>query len=102
MRIKKVYDELGDQFTLLGVDIGPFIGLGSREDGQELLKELNITYPAGTTLEESTVAQYKVRGMPTTLFLTSSGEIFDTHTGLLDERTFRNKVQDLLRASGGS
>ncbi len=99
---QKVYDELGDQFTLLGVDIGPFIGLGSREDGQELLKELNVTYPAGTTLEESTVAQYKVRGMPTTLFLTSSGEIFDTHTGLLDERTFRNKVQDLLRASGGS
>ncbi|MEK7276694.1 MAG: TlpA disulfide reductase family protein [Chloroflexota bacterium] len=99
---QKVYDELGDQFILLGVDIGPFIGLGSREDGQALLRELNITYPAGTTFEAGTVEQYKVRGMPTTVFLTSEGGIFDTHAGLLDEETFRNKVQNLIQASGGS
>ena len=99
---QKVYDELGDRFILLGVDIGPFIGLGSREDGQALLRELNITYPAGTTFEAGAVEQYTVRGMPTTVFLTSKGEILDTYTGLMDEATFRNKVQNLIQASGGS
>lgn len=93
-----VYDELGDQFILLGLDIGPFIGLGSREDGRKLLQELGITYPAGTTFEEGVVAEYRVRGMPTTVFLTASGEIAETQTGLLDERTFRNKVESLIQS----
>jgi len=99
---QKVYDELGDQFVLLGLDIGPFTGLGSREDGQRLLRELGISYPAGTTFEEITVAEYKVRGMPTTVFLTASGEIYDTHIGLLDEQTLRVKVERLLQDTGGS
>jgi len=97
-----VYDELGGRFLLLGLDIGPFIGLGSREDGQRLLRELGITYPAGTTFEEITVAEYKVRGMPTTVFLTPRGEIFDTHIGLLDKRAFRDKVESLLQEASGS
>jgi len=92
-----VYDELGGQFILLGLDIGPFIGLGSREDGQNLLRELGITYPAGTTFEQGVVTEYRVRGMPTTVFLTASGEIVDTHIGLLDEKTFQSKVESLLQ-----
>ena len=98
---QEIYDKSKDQFILLGLDIGPFIGLGSREDGQNLLQELNITYPAGTTFEASIVTQYQIRGMPTTVFLNSNGEIFDTYTGLLDERTFQNKLQSLLQASEG-
>lgn len=99
---QNVYDELGDQFILLGLDIGPFIGLGSNEDGQNLLQELNITYPAGTTFAASTVVAYKIRGMPTTVFLTPKGEIFDTHTGFLDEATLREKVEKLIQAWGAS
>lgn len=99
---QRVYDELGDQFILVGLDIGPFVGLGSREDGQSLLGELGITYPAGTTFEAGTVAAYKVRGMPTTVFLTPDGGILETHTGLLTESALRDKVQALIRASGDS
>jgi thiol-disulfide isomerase/thioredoxin len=99
---QRVYDELGDQFILLGLDIGPFIGLGSREDGQRLLEELGITYPAGTTFEEVTVAKYNVRGMPTTVFLTASGEIYDTTIGLIDEQTLRSKVESLIQEAGGA
>ncbi len=98
---QEIYDESKDQFILLGLDIGPFIGLGSREDGRNLLRELNITYPTATTFEASVVTQYQIRGMPTTVFLTSNGEIFDTYTGLLDERAFQNKLQSLLQASEG-
>ena len=99
---QRVYEELGDRFVLLGLDVGPFTGLGSRADGQALLRELGITYPAGTTFREGVMADYKVRGMPTTVFLTASGQVLDTHVGLLDEKTFRSKVESLLQEAGGS
>lgn len=95
-----VYEEMGDQFVLLGVDIGPFVQLGSREDGRALLRELGVTYPAATTFDGTVVTEYKIRGMPTTVFLTSEGEIFDTHAGLLTDSALRSKVQELLAASG--
>lgn len=97
-----VYDELGDQLILVGLDVGPFVGLGTNEDGRNLLQELNITYPAGTTFDASTVAAYKIRGMPTTVFLTSDGMIFEVHTGILDEATLREKVEKLIQASEAS
>ena len=99
---QRVYDELGDRFVLLGLDVGPFTGLGSRADGQALLRELGITYPAGTTFQEGVMVDYKVRGMPTTVFLTANGQVLDTHVGLLDEKTFRSKVENLLQEAGGS
>ena len=99
---QRVYEELGDRFLLLGLDVGPFTGLGSRADGQALLRELGITYPAGTTFQEGVMVDYKVRGMPTTVFLTANGQVLDTHVGLLDEKTFRSKVENLLQEAGGS
>ncbi|RME42281.1 MAG: TlpA family protein disulfide reductase [Chloroflexi bacterium] len=93
---QSVYDEMEDQFILLGVDIGPYVGLGSREDGKKLVQELNITYPVGTTFDPSTVARYKIRGMPTTVFLNADGEIVETHPGFLDTATLRSKIQTLF------
>ncbi len=98
---QKVYNDLGDQFILLGVDVGPFVGLGSHEDAQRLLRELNITYPTATTPDSDVVVNYKVRGMPTTVFLTPDGEIVETHVGFLDEATLRDKLQDLFRVKSG-
>jgi thiol-disulfide isomerase/thioredoxin len=40
-------DSARDKFTLIGVDVGSFVGLGSRDDGKALLRELKITFPAG-------------------------------------------------------
>ena len=41
------HEEFKDQVTLLGIDLGPFTGLGSHEDADELLQELGVTYPDG-------------------------------------------------------
>lgn len=98
---QQVYDEMGDQFVLVGLDIGPFVHLGSREDGRALLQELGITYPAATTFNQDIVNEYKIRGMPTTVFLTPDGEIFNTHTGLLNTESLRSEVQAVLQASDG-
>lgn len=50
-----VNDAYADEIVLVGVDIGPYVGLGSRADGRALLRELGITYAVGTTFDENVV-----------------------------------------------
>ena len=100
--LQAVSDEYQDRVLLFGLDVGPFIGLGSNEDGRALLQELSITYPAGTTLNPDVVREYKVLGMPTTYFITPEGEIYETWTGLLTEGKLTELVEGLLTASATS
>jgi len=37
---------------MLAVDVGPYTGLGTRDDGLALLRDLKITFPAGTVFNE--------------------------------------------------
>ena len=50
----------------------------SSRDARNLLKELEITYPAGFTGDSSVVHKYKVVGMPNTVFINPDGTIFET------------------------
>ena len=95
-----LYDQNGSKFTLIGVDIGPFIGLGSHEDGKALLRELRITFPAGATADVRTVRNYQILGMPTTVFITPQGRILRKHTGLLTRGQMDAFLAELLLASG--
>ncbi len=95
-----LYDQNGSKFTLIGLDIGPFIGLGSHADGKALLRELRITFPAGTTADARTVRNYQIVGMPTTMFITPQGRILRKHTGLLTRGQMDAFLAELLRASG--
>lgn len=88
------------KFTLIGIDIGPFVGLGSREEGKALLRELKIVFPAGTTFGARTVENYQILGMPTTVFITPDGKIYRKHTGLLTREQMFKFTEELLRASG--
>jgi len=97
--LQEVYEEHKDRVLLFGLDIGPFVGLGSREDGQALLEELNITYPAGTTFDADAVRDYQVLGMPTTYFIKPNGEIINQWTGLLTKDKTIELVEELLAAS---
>ena len=100
---QRVYDDLGDEFTMIGVDIGPFVGLGSHDDARRLLKEFNIRYPTAYAEDASPVRDYGVGSMPTTVFITPDGQIFDKRIGFLSEDRLRSKLQDLLAwSSSGS
>ncbi len=80
---QQFYNEFKDDVTLLGVDIGPFMRLGSQTDAENLLRELNITYPAGFTDDGGVPRKYRVTSMPTTVFIKSNGEIFEKKSGAL-------------------
>ena len=64
-----VYDQMGDDFIFLGLDIGPFVRLGDRQDARNLLQRLNITYPAGYVHNRDAMEKFRVTGTPTTVFL---------------------------------
>ena len=90
------YDRFKDRATLIGIDLGQFTGLGSQENARELLQELGVTYPAGFTSESSVVKDFKVLGMPTTVFIRADGTIFEKWSGALNEDTLADKTNAML------
>jgi thiol-disulfide isomerase/thioredoxin len=99
---QEVSEDYQGQIVLLGLDVGPFTALGSREDGQALLQELSITYPAGTTFDDQVIRSFEVLGMPTTFFITPEGEVFEKWTGILTSDKMGELVDALLAASSNS
>jgi len=99
--LQEIYEGYGDRILLLGLDVGPFVGLGSQADGQALLAELGVTFPAGTTTDDNVVRDYALLGMPTTYFISPEGELIETWTGLLTKGKMVELVEQLLVASAG-
>ena len=100
--LQQAYEKHGDRVLVLGVDVGPFIGLGSQSDGRALLDELGITFPAGTTPDVKIMRDYKVLGTPATYFLKPNGEIIQQRNGLLGESQLNGFIEALIEASAGS
>jgi thiol-disulfide isomerase/thioredoxin len=91
-----VYDDRGDEVTIIGVDIGQQQFLGSREDGQKLLVDLGLTYPAGTTFDTGVVRDFRVVGMPTTFFINTDGSLLRAWSGLLTEEKINEFIDEML------
>lgn len=96
---QRLYDEYGDKFIMLGVDVGPYVGLGTRQDALDFLEEFGITYPTARSLTFQPLEDYGVHGMPTTVFIGSNGDIFSSHVGLLPERDAERELLRLLQSS---
>jgi len=96
---QEVYNERQDEFLLLGVDVGRFTGLGSRSDAVDLLNELGITYPTVYVESDNLIREYNVFGMPTTVFMTASGDVVSQKSGFLSGGELRDRTQEMLDAS---
>ena len=94
--LQNFYNEFEDRATLIGIDIGRFTGLGSEQDARDLLKELGITYPTGFTNDSSVVKNFKVLGMPTTVFIRADGTIFKKWSGALNEDVLAKQTNAML------
>ncbi len=92
------YEESKDEILVLGIDIGPFMGLGSKRDADALLRELGVTYPAGWTDDGSVPRKFGVTGMPTTVFIKSNGEIFERAVGAIDANRLTRSTRALMAA----
>ena len=92
------YEEFKDDIMLLGIDIGIFTALGSHDDADALLRELGVTYPAGWTDDGSVPRKYGVTAMPTTVFISSDGKIFEKRAGAIDANFLARVTQEMLAA----
>ena len=97
--MQKAYEQYGDDVLIIGVDVGPFVGLGSKEDGMALLEEMGVTYPAGSTPNQSILRDYRILSTPATIFITPHGQVIDRWNGLLPWKQLEEKIIELLEAS---
>ena len=94
--LQDFYEERGDQVRLLGIDIGQFTGLGLPKDAGRLLDALGVTYPAGYTDDSTITSKYRIRAMPTTIFIDSQGVVFQSWTGAIDRQQLDRIVARML------
>ncbi len=94
--VQEAYAKYGDQVLFVGIDIGPFTGLGFEPEGRALLDELGVTFPAGSTPDSDIMREYQVLGVPETLFFSADGELVDRFGGLLNENKLEQNIQALL------
>ena len=91
-----VYNQRSDEVTILGIDIGPQQLLGTREEGEALLAELGVSFPAGTTFDDTVVRGFEVFSMPTTFFIAADGSVMRKWSGILDEDKLNDLIDELL------
>ena len=104
--LQEFHQEYGDRINVVGLDMGPFFGISSRQDGIDILEELNITYPAGYPPNDKTeragvqqaVEEYEIMGYPSTFFITANGKIFRKWTGILNKEKLANIATEMLRS----
>ena len=94
--LQEFYNEFNDRVNLVGIDVGVFTGLGSLQDAEDLLEELNITYPIGSTSDAGVIQDYKVFGLPATIFIDSEGRIFKNWGGALNLKVLRDQTNQML------
>lgn len=99
---QRLHDELGDEFILVGVDVGPFTGLGTQEDAERLLRELDITYPSAYSLSMEPLTGYGVHAMPTTIYFSAAGELLHVHAGFLSEDQMRRDLSSYFGITSGA
>jgi thiol-disulfide isomerase/thioredoxin len=93
---QKVADDYAGKVVFVGIDVGPFTGLGSHDDARRLLQELGIRYPAAYATDASPLQPYGVRAMPTTVYLSADGKILDTVNGVVHEDQLRSELKNIV------
>jgi thiol-disulfide isomerase/thioredoxin len=97
--VETVSAQFEDTVIVVGVDVGPYTGLGEKSDGLALIEDQGLTFPMGTTPDASVLRDYRITGVPTMLFFTPTGEVIDRFTGAMGSDAMVRAVEDLLAAS---
>lgn len=100
--LQRFYEESQDEVVMLGIDVGRFNNLGGQRDAKNLLRELQITYPAGFTRDGSVIRGYEVISMPTTVFINSKGEVFQSWSGIITRDILVSLTESMANAEARS
>jgi thiol-disulfide isomerase/thioredoxin len=93
---ERAFQRNKDDFVMLGLDVGPFFGLGTQNSAFALLQELNITYPAASANSRTAVSEYGATALPSTFFFDGEGNLVGQRIGFMDEATFESILKNLI------
>lgn len=89
-------DEYADRALVIGVDLGQFFFLGTQDDAEQLLSELNVCYPAGYTDDANVLPELGVTGLPATFFIASDGSLHRKWLGVLNGEKLAEITDEML------
>ena len=95
--LQQFHEQWADQIVVLAIDVGPQTGLGSSGDAKAILEQMEVTYPAGFTDDPQVLTRYQVIGMPTTIFISPSGQVYDRRVGLIDLNTLNRIAESMIQ-----
>ena len=94
--LQAAWEEFEEDVVILGVDVGPFFGLGTHDEGVSLLREFRITYPAGNTSNSSVLQDFNLNALPGSFFMTPDGTINDNWSGAISSGQLRRRINNLI------
>lgn len=97
---QKISTEFAGKVQFVGIDIGPFVNLGSHDDAKRLYTELGIKYPLAYAVDDAPLRLYNIVGMPTTVFFDAKGQLVDQATGIVTEDQLRSTITSKLLGTG--
>ena len=93
---QEVFERLDGQVAFLGLSQDR-----SAQDALDLVETTGVTYDVGRDLD---LEVYKATGsiaMPTTAFVSPSGELLDTFAGALDAESLAERIENALSVTAG-
>ena len=97
--LEAAWREYGDKVLFIGVDVGPYVGLGTYGQGKSLVEEFGITYPTGSTGNRSVIVDWQVGSMPSTFLINRDGQVHDIVIGGISSSRLTLKVRELIAAN---
>ncbi len=91
-KLYQKYKPLGVTILAVNVDDDP-------AKADELLAEVNISYPVLYDTDQKISELYKVSAMPSTYFINRDGELVNTHRSFKDgdEKKYKKLIKELIR-----
>ncbi len=91
-KLYQKYKPLGVTILAVNVDDDP-------AKADELLSEVNISYPVLYDTDQKISELYKVSAMPSTYFINRDGELVNTHRSFKDgdEKKYKKLIKELIR-----
>lgn len=92
----KAYEDYGEQVDFMMVDLTD----GQREtvkDGQDYVDKKGFKFPVHFDTQQEAAYAYRIRSIPTTLFIDSDGYLVDMAQGSMDEKTLRGYIESIIK-----
>jgi cytochrome c biogenesis protein CcmG/thiol:disulfide interchange protein DsbE len=89
--LTEAHAEYGDEVLFVGVDVQD-----SQPSAKEFIETYGLDFQHFFDADKAVPAAFGGFGVPITYFMSADGEILETHTGILDERSLVEGIEALL------